>query len=110
MQNSEALVDILVGGGVTPDKLQVAYFTDSDHSIVYNGANTFVYQQLAERLFAERIRDVGAQDSHQWRVEAEQPVAKRSEKAARRDRAISEEKADRIAKFKRSLQTTRNDE
>jgi dipeptidyl-peptidase-4 len=66
-QNSAALVDTLVGGGVGPDKLQVQYFTDSDHGIGYNGANRFVYKQLAKKLFEEKIRALnGTQPQHQW--------------------------------------------
>jgi dipeptidyl-peptidase-4 len=66
-QNSAALVDTLVGGGVGPDKLQVQYFTDSDHSIGFNGANRFVYKQLAKRLFEEKMRATGgSQPQHQW--------------------------------------------
>jgi dipeptidyl-peptidase-4 len=66
-QNSLALVDTLVGGGVGPDKLQVQYFTDSDHGIAFNGANRFVYKQLAKRLFEEKMRATnGSQPQHQW--------------------------------------------
>jgi hypothetical protein len=105
-QNSEVLADVLVGGGVGPDKLEVAYFTDSDHSIVYNGANTYVYQQLAERLFAEKIREVGAVESHQWTASAEQPIAKqkRSNKSARREQAQAEATLERMKKFRRKLE------
>jgi hypothetical protein len=98
-------VDVLVGGGVGPNKLEVAYFTDSDHSIVYNGANTYVYQQLAERLFAEKIREVGAEAAHQWTVVEEQPLAKakRAERLSRRSRAKRNDVDTRVAKFRRSL-------
>jgi dipeptidyl-peptidase-4 len=66
-QNSAALVDLLVSGGVGPDKLQVQYFTDSDHGIGYNGANRFVYKQLAKRLFEEKMRSTKENPpSHQW--------------------------------------------
>lgn len=95
-----------MGGGVGPDKLEVAYFTDSDHSIAYNGANTYVYQQLAERLFAEKIREVGVVESHQWTASAEQPIAKskRSDKSARREQAQSEATLERVMKFRRRLE------
>ena len=106
LQNSEVLVDVLVGGGVGPDKLEVAYFTDSDHSIVYNGANTYVYQQLAERLFTEKIREVGPSLSHQWTATSEQPLAKskRDIKMEKRDQAKREAADSRLERFRRSLE------
>ncbi|KAF2837030.1 hypothetical protein M501DRAFT_1018431 [Patellaria atrata CBS 101060] len=72
-QNSAALVDLLVGEGVSPEKVQVQWFTDSDHSIVYNGGNNFLYRQLSIRLFEEKHRE-GEGGGHQWsrrRVEEE---------------------------------------
>jgi dipeptidyl-peptidase-4 len=80
-QNSAALVDTLIGGGVGPDKLQVQYFPDSDHNIGWNGANRFVYKQLAKRLWEEKVRVVnGTMPSHQWtRVAAESGSAVFSE-------------------------------
>ncbi|RDI77288.1 hypothetical protein Vi05172_g12700 [Venturia inaequalis] len=67
-QNSAALVDTLIGGGVGPDKLQVQYFPDSDHNIGYNGAYRFLHRQLAKRLWEERVRVVGngTGAGHQW--------------------------------------------
>ena len=66
-QNSAALVDTLVSGGVGPDKLQVQYFTDSDHGIGYNGAHRFVYKQLAKRLYEEKLRAPNELSAgHQW--------------------------------------------
>jgi dipeptidyl-peptidase-4 len=66
-QNSAALVDTLIGGGIGPDKLQVQYFPDSDHSMGWNGANRFVYKQLARRLWEEKVRPVNqTTPSHQW--------------------------------------------
>ncbi|KAL4933207.1 prolyl dipeptidyl peptidase DppIV [Aspergillus undulatus] len=64
-QNAAALVDTLIGDGVTPEQMQVQWFTDSDHSINYNGASVFLYRQLAQRLYEEKIR-TGEEDSHQW--------------------------------------------
>ncbi|KAH6838466.1 dipeptidyl peptidase IV N-terminal region-domain-containing protein [Chaetomium sp. MPI-CAGE-AT-0009] len=64
LQNSVALGDLLMGAGVGPEKLDVTYFTDSDHSIRYNGQNAFVYKQLSGRLWEEKRRVVG--DRHQW--------------------------------------------
>lgn len=63
-QNSAALVDLLVGGGVSPEKMAVQWFTDSDHSIVYNGANAFLYKQLTRFLFAQKSPAPAVQ--HQW--------------------------------------------
>ena len=63
-QNSAALGDLLMGGGVGPEKLEVTWFTDSDHSIRYNGQNAFVYKQLSKKLFEERNR--GEKGGHQW--------------------------------------------
>ena len=99
------LVDVLVGGGVGPNKLEVAYFTDSDHSIVYNGANKYVYQQLAEHLFTEKNREVGGEETHQWTVSAEQPLTKtkRDERSLRREKAKKDEVSARLARFRRSL-------
>ncbi|KAF2431393.1 putative dipeptidyl peptidase 4 [Tothia fuscella] len=68
-QNSAALIDLLVGAGVGPDKLQVQYFTDSDHGIGYNGANKFLYRQLAKRLFEEKMRPTKESGpKHQWSI------------------------------------------
>ncbi|KAF1988314.1 hypothetical protein K402DRAFT_374166 [Aulographum hederae CBS 113979] len=64
-QNSAALEDILVGGGVGPNKMQVQWFTDSDHSIRYDGANGFLYRQLSGRLYSEKNR-VGEGARHAW--------------------------------------------
>ena len=36
--SSAALVDLLVSSGVSPSKMKMMAFTDSDHSINYNGA------------------------------------------------------------------------
>ncbi|KAF7159511.1 hypothetical protein CNMCM5623_004849 [Aspergillus felis] len=64
-QNAAALVDTLVGSGVTPEKLQVQWFTDSDHGIRYHGGNVFLYRQLSKRLYEEKKRkDKG--EAHQW--------------------------------------------
>ncbi|PKX92845.1 prolyl dipeptidyl peptidase DppIV [Aspergillus novofumigatus IBT 16806] len=64
-QNAAALVDTLVGAGVTPDKLQVQWFTDSDHGIRYHGGSVFLYRQLSKKLYEEKNRkDKGK--THQW--------------------------------------------
>lgn len=64
-QNAAALADLLMGAGVGPEKLEVTWFTDSDHSIRYNGQNAFVYRQLSKKLFDEKRRD-GSGGGHQW--------------------------------------------
>lgn len=68
-QNSAALVDLLVGAGVSPSQMDVVPFTDSDHSIVYNGASAWIYRFLTSRLYQEKERQVDAQQvisQHQW--------------------------------------------
>ncbi|KAA8648916.1 prolyl dipeptidyl peptidase DppIV [Aspergillus tanneri] len=64
-QNSAALADLLMGAGVTPEKMQVQWFTDSDHGIRYNGDSLFLYRQLSKKLFEERSRP-GKVLKHQW--------------------------------------------
>jgi dipeptidyl aminopeptidase/acylaminoacyl peptidase len=65
-QNSAALVDLLVGDTVSPDKMQVQWFTDSDHSIVYNQGNLFLYRQLTKKLYEEKNRKGNIGGGHQW--------------------------------------------
>jgi len=65
-QNAAVLVDLLMGAKVGPEKLEAAYFTDSDHSISRNGASTYLYKQLTEKLFKEKKRVVGEVEKHQW--------------------------------------------
>jgi dipeptidyl-peptidase 4 len=50
------MVDMLMGAGVGPDKLQVQPFTDSDHNIQYNKDSAFMYRQLTKKLFDEKNR------------------------------------------------------
>ncbi|KAI1341066.1 dipeptidyl peptidase IV N-terminal region-domain-containing protein [Xylariaceae sp. FL0016] len=64
-QNTAALVDLLVGAGVPPVQMQWRTFTDSDHSINYNGANTYLYKFMTELLYGEKNR-VGENLVHQW--------------------------------------------
>ncbi|KAF3933914.1 Seprase [Dactylella cylindrospora] len=75
-QNAAALVDVLVGQGVPPEKMKMFAFTDSDHSIVYNGQSTFLYKYLTQQLYAEKKRIVGPALKHQW--------SKKSQGAGRR--------------------------
>ncbi|KAI0396539.1 dipeptidyl peptidase IV N-terminal region-domain-containing protein [Xylariaceae sp. FL0594] len=64
-QNAAALVDLLVGAGVPPSKMQWRTYTDSDHSIRYNGANAYLYKEMTQLLYREKIRGNGT-ISHQW--------------------------------------------
>lgn len=64
-QNTAALIDLLVGAGVPPQKMEWRAFTDSDHSIRYNGANTYLYKYLTSLLYRERLRNEEAL-THQW--------------------------------------------
>jgi dipeptidyl-peptidase-4 len=65
-QNSAALIDLLIGTSVSPEKLQHTFFTDSDHSINYNGATRFLYKQLGKKLYEEKMRVGDLKGSHQW--------------------------------------------
>jgi dipeptidyl-peptidase 4 len=64
-QNTAALVDLLVGGGVSPEKMRWFAFTDSDHGISYNNAQTFLYKYLTDSLYREKIRKPDS-TKHQW--------------------------------------------
>ncbi|KAI0505217.1 dipeptidyl peptidase IV N-terminal region-domain-containing protein [Xylaria bambusicola] len=64
-QNTAALVDLLVGEGVPPSKMQWRAYTDSDHSINYNGAYTYLYKEMTQRLFQEKRRG-NETLAHQW--------------------------------------------
>ncbi|KAH9997388.1 dipeptidyl peptidase IV N-terminal region-domain-containing protein [Xylariaceae sp. FL0662B] len=64
-QNTAALVDLLVGAGVPPVKMQWRTFTDSDHGISYHGASTYLYKFMTELLYREKVR-TSETLSHQW--------------------------------------------
>jgi dipeptidyl-peptidase 4 len=65
-QNTAALVDLLVGDGrIGPQKMKMFAFTDSDHAIVYNGAQDFEYKFLTRMLYEEKAR-TGEELVHQW--------------------------------------------
>lgn len=68
-QNTAALVDLLVGAGVPPSKMQWRSYTDSDHSINYNGAYTYLFKELTQLLFREKLRGKGT-ITHQWSKKA----------------------------------------
>ncbi|SMY25359.1 unnamed protein product [Zymoseptoria tritici ST99CH_1A5] len=66
-QNSAALADLLVGSGVGPDQMSMMAFTDSDHSITYNGASDWLYKYYTKHLFQEKMRKTeGEVEGHQW--------------------------------------------
>lgn len=65
-QNTAALVDLLVGEGVSPEKFELFTFTDSDHSINYNGALPWLYRFLSLQLYNEVQRVSGEAVVHQW--------------------------------------------
>ena len=66
-QNTAALLDLLVGSReVGPEKLRMAVFTDSDHGIVYNGANVWLSKFYAEFLMDELQRGEEGGLVHQW--------------------------------------------
>jgi dipeptidyl-peptidase-4 len=66
-QHTAALLDLLVGGGVTPEEMDMFAFTDSNHRITYNGAYLYIYKFLTKRLYEEVQREVGAEPLlHQW--------------------------------------------
>lgn len=66
-QNTAAMLDLLVGEGVSPQKLRMGILTDSDHALVYNGANTFVNKFYAG-LVAEELEREDEEEVlvHQW--------------------------------------------
>ncbi|KAB8239571.1 prolyl dipeptidyl peptidase DppIV [Aspergillus alliaceus] len=64
-QNSAALVDLLMGAGVSPYKLDSQWFTDSDHGISYHGGSVFLYKELARKLYDEKNRQTEVL-LHQW--------------------------------------------
>lgn len=65
-QNTAALVDLLVGEGVTSEKMDMIAFTDSTHSINYHGATTYIYKYLSKLLFEEAHRVPEEDLVHQW--------------------------------------------
>ncbi|KAK7983615.1 hypothetical protein PG989_011017 [Apiospora arundinis] len=65
-QNAAALIDLLVGAGVSPQKMDWKAFTDSDHGIRYHGANPWLYKQMTDMLYQEKNRKAGQGLVHQW--------------------------------------------
>src|SRR5690606_20240621 len=65
-QHAAVLVDVLTQAGVEPDKMRMHAFTDSDHSINFHGATKFLYKQLADELYAEKVRRPGPERKHSW--------------------------------------------
>ncbi len=64
-QNTAVLAGRLMEGGVGPERLELAFFVDSDHGIRFRGQNGFLYKQLSRRLWEERRRE-GSGGGHQW--------------------------------------------
>ncbi|TGZ78455.1 dipeptidyl aminopeptidase B [Ascodesmis nigricans] len=69
-QHAAVMHDLLVRQGVTPNKLDSQWFTDSDHSINFHGAGQFLYRQLTGKLYDEKNRKK-KQEKHQWFKRAE---------------------------------------
>ncbi|KAK3689352.1 dipeptidyl peptidase IV N-terminal region-domain-containing protein [Podospora appendiculata] len=65
-QNSAALVDLLMGDKVSPEKMSVTWFTDSDHNIRYHNDGQYLYKQLSKKLFEEKKRVGNSTGAHQW--------------------------------------------
>ena len=65
-QNTAALLDLLVGAGLGPEQADWRAFTDSDHSINYNGDDVYLYKYLTMKLWREKQRQVGLSVQHQW--------------------------------------------
>ncbi|CUS10772.1 unnamed protein product [Tuber aestivum] len=63
-QHAAVLVDTLVYEGVSPEKMQVQWFTDSSHDIDSDGASSFLHKQLAKALHHEKRRT--PEGNHQW--------------------------------------------
>ncbi|KAG9229582.1 extracellular dipeptidyl-peptidase Dpp4 [Amylocarpus encephaloides] len=73
-QHSAVMTDTLTRGGVGPSKMNVQWFTDSDHSINFHGASTLVYKQMARYLWLERNRkDSESSLSHQFNKRGDVP-------------------------------------
>jgi dipeptidyl-peptidase 4 len=53
---------------VSPSKLHVQWFTDSDHGISFHGASIFIRKQMARWLYKEKHRkeSTHAEKVHQW--------------------------------------------
>ncbi|KAG0639685.1 dipeptidyl peptidase IV N-terminal region-domain-containing protein [Tuber brumale] len=63
-QNSAVLVDTLINEGVSPEKVRVQWFTDSDHNMNFHGAELFRCKQKAKALYDEKKRV--PEEKHQW--------------------------------------------
>ncbi|KAH7027962.1 dipeptidyl peptidase IV N-terminal region-domain-containing protein [Microdochium trichocladiopsis] len=70
-QNAAALIDLLVGSGVTAETVDWRSFTDSDHSINYHGATNYLYKYMTSLLYEERLRTKEDALKHQWSKKSE---------------------------------------
>ncbi|KAK7914911.1 hypothetical protein PG985_012614 [Apiospora marii] len=64
-QNSAALIDLLVGAGISPQKMDWQSFTDSDHSINYHNAYPWLFKHMTDMLYQEKHRTSQGL-VHQW--------------------------------------------
>lgn len=64
-QNTAAMIDLLVGAGVTAETVDWRSFTDSDHGISYHGATNYLYKYMTSLLYEERLRTKEVL-THQW--------------------------------------------
>lgn len=62
--DAATMVDTLMQNKVSPEKMRVQWFTDSDHSIRFHLADTFLYKQLTDALYHEKNRR--SEKLHQW--------------------------------------------
>ncbi|KAK2743904.1 diacylglycerol pyrophosphate phosphatase [Myotisia sp. PD_48] len=65
-QHAAVLTNVLMNGGVTSEKMDTQWFTDSDHSIRYDKDSAFLYKQLTWKVFEEKNRRSGRPSKHQW--------------------------------------------
>lgn len=64
-QHSAVLVDTLTLARVPPQKLDVQWFSDSDHNNDFHGAGRFLFKQITGKLYEEKRRK-GTGGGHQW--------------------------------------------
>ncbi|ODA77301.1 hypothetical protein RJ55_06928 [Drechmeria coniospora] len=65
-QNTAALVDVLIGDGLSSDRLRMMAFPDSDHTIAHHGAWVYLHKFFTARLWDELQRTSDARKTHQW--------------------------------------------
>ncbi|KAJ8073809.1 Dipeptidyl peptidase 4 [Marasmius tenuissimus] len=65
-QHAAYLTDLLVREGVSPEQMHSQWFTDADHRINSHLNLIFVYKQLSEMLYLEKLREGPVSGGHQW--------------------------------------------